>query len=198
MVDILTIDSGGLDLASGKTYDINGSPHQHTTLYDANGLEGLKIVATASAVNEISITNAATGSSPIIEPTGDDANLGITMRCKADASPVSISSGSAYNLGARIFMCGRDHATLPGCQILDFGGYDATGYFTIRHRNTAGATSIKFYADGTGISFFTSVTVAQQAHIANPSGGATTDAEARTAINSILTALENYGLLAAA
>jgi hypothetical protein len=33
-------------------------------------------------------------------------------------------------------------------------------------------------------------------HIADPSGGATTDAEARTAINSILTVLENYGFVA--
>lgn len=38
--------------------------------------------------------------------------------------------------------------------------------------------------------------VARQAHIADPSGGSTVDAEARTAINSILAALENFGFLA--
>lgn len=47
------------------------------------------------------------------------------------------------------------------------------------------------------LSFFGVTGAAQQAHIADPSGGATTDAEARTAINSILSALETYGLLAA-
>jgi|GEM_PF-6286646 len=36
----------------------------------------------------------------------------------------------------------------------------------------------------------------QQAHIADPSGGSTQDTEARTAINAILAALENAGLLA--
>lgn len=36
----------------------------------------------------------------------------------------------------------------------------------------------------------------QASHIADPSGGATTDAEARTAINAILAALENVGILA--
>jgi hypothetical protein len=36
----------------------------------------------------------------------------------------------------------------------------------------------------------------QQAHIADPSGGATVDAQARTAINSILTVLENIGATA--
>lgn len=36
----------------------------------------------------------------------------------------------------------------------------------------------------------------QQAAISNPTGGITADAEARTAINAILTALRNFGLIA--
>jgi len=36
----------------------------------------------------------------------------------------------------------------------------------------------------------------RQAHIVNPSGGGTIDAESRTAIIAILTALRNTGLLA--
>ena len=36
--------------------------------------------------------------------------------------------------------------------------------------------------------------VAQAAHIGDPTGGATTDAEARTAINAILVVIENFGL----
>ncbi len=36
----------------------------------------------------------------------------------------------------------------------------------------------------------------QQTLIANPTGGATTDAEARTAINAILDILEAHGLMA--
>ena len=39
-------------------------------------------------------------------------------------------------------------------------------------------------------------TPAQAAHIANPTGGSTIDAESRTAINSILAVLENAGLTA--
>lgn len=39
-------------------------------------------------------------------------------------------------------------------------------------------------------------TPAQAAHIADPAGGATQDAEARTAINAILAALENAGITA--
>jgi hypothetical protein len=43
---------------------------------------------------------------------------------------------------------------------------------------------------------FHGVQVAQAAHIADPAGGGTQDAEARTAINAILVALENKGITA--
>lgn len=59
-------------------------------------------------------------------------------------------------------------------------------------------TGTKF---GTGItqklSFWNTTPVVQPVHIANPSGGATIDAEARTAINSILADLATLGLQAA-
>lgn len=44
---------------------------------DANGNELLKFSATASAVNEVTITNAATGTSPKLSATGGDTNLGL-------------------------------------------------------------------------------------------------------------------------
>ncbi len=46
------------------------------------------------------------------------------------------------------------------------------------------------------IGFYGVTEVAQAAHIADPSGGGTQDAEARTAINSILSALEGIGITA--
>jgi hypothetical protein len=39
--------------------------------------------------------------------------------------------------------------------------------------------------------------VAQQTHIADPTGGATVDSQARTAINAILDVLDAFGLTAA-
>ena len=51
---------------------------------------------------------------------------------------------------------------------------------------------------GTGsaaaIAFLGATPSARLAHVADPSGGATVDAEARTAINSILATLETFGL----
>jgi len=49
---------------------------------DANGNEELIFTATASAVNEITLANAATGNNPVISATGGDTNVGITLTPK--------------------------------------------------------------------------------------------------------------------
>lgn len=50
--------------------------HDPAILYDTNGNEELKFTATASAVNEFTIVNAATGNFPTIQATGE-ADTGI-------------------------------------------------------------------------------------------------------------------------
>lgn len=59
-----------------------------------------------------------------------------------------------------------------------------------------GATG--FTCNATGAALYGVTPTAQAAHIADPAGGATVDAESRTAINAILVALENIGITAAA
>jgi hypothetical protein len=49
---------------------------------DDSGNEYLKFVKTASAVNEISITNSATGNSPDLSVTGGDTNIGLSITTK--------------------------------------------------------------------------------------------------------------------
>lgn len=51
-------------------------------------------------------------------------------------------------------------------------------------------------ANATGVGLLGATPAAQQAHIADPAGGATQDAEARAAINDILVVLETFGLTA--
>lgn len=58
------------------------------------------------------------------------------------------------------------------------------------------AGTVRIQWNATGLGFFAATPVAKQAFIADPTGGATVDAEARTAITAVITALENYGLLA--
>lgn len=49
---------------------------------DANGNEALKLPATASAVNEITLANAATGNGPKVQATGDDTNIDLELEAK--------------------------------------------------------------------------------------------------------------------
>jgi hypothetical protein len=52
------------------------------SIADDSGNEYLKFVKTASAVNEISITNSATGNSPDLSVTGGDTNIGLSLTTK--------------------------------------------------------------------------------------------------------------------
>jgi hypothetical protein len=60
---------------------------------DANGNELIKFPATvASAVNEVTISNAATGSSPTISATGDDTNISLSLSPKGSSGEILATS----------------------------------------------------------------------------------------------------------
>jgi hypothetical protein len=58
------------------------SPKIITSINDTNGNELMKVTATASAVNEITVANAATGSDPVWSATGGDTNIGWSFKPK--------------------------------------------------------------------------------------------------------------------
>lgn len=65
-----------------------------TSVVDANGNELIKFPSTvASAVNEVTVSNAATGADPSIAATGGDTNIGISFTPKGSGN-VSITSGN--------------------------------------------------------------------------------------------------------
>lgn len=71
-----------------------------TSLVDSNGADAVLTSATASAVNEITVTNAATGNGPLISATGDDTNVDLklsgkgTGKVRVDARYGTITSDS--------------------------------------------------------------------------------------------------------
>lgn len=69
-----------------------------TALYDANGNEVIKTPATTSAVNEVTITNSATGNSPSVSATGGDDNLDLLLVSKGTgvvkANGVAVATGT--------------------------------------------------------------------------------------------------------
>ena len=68
-------------------------PNITGSINDANGAELIRLTSTASAVNEISVINAATGSSPSINAAGTDTNINLIVSGKGTGS-VSISKAA--------------------------------------------------------------------------------------------------------
>ena len=62
------------------------SPKIGTNILDTGGNELLKLTATGSAVNELTLANAATGGAPILSATGGDTNIGITLTPKGSGA----------------------------------------------------------------------------------------------------------------
>lgn len=84
------------------------SPQIGTAILDTNGNELLALTATASAINEITITNAATGNNPKISATGGNSNIGISYQTKGAGfhtflnalfqAPVSLTYSATVNI----------------------------------------------------------------------------------------------------
>lgn len=75
---VVTVNDPGGSPANRKVtvYDLN------KIIWDSNGNEVIKVGTTASAVNEITITNAATGNGPTIAPTGGNTNIDLNFATK--------------------------------------------------------------------------------------------------------------------
>lgn len=88
----------GLD-KTGNTIDVDSTVVRTTgaqtlrekTLADSSGNEVVKTAGVGSAVNEATITNAATGNNPSISPTGDDSNIGFN---------IPVKGSGVHNIGA--------------------------------------------------------------------------------------------------
>ena len=97
IVDTGTVSTSGVQTLTNKTLT---SPIINE-IDDANGNEQVIFSSTASAVNELTITNAATGNAPSISTTGSDTNIGLTIAPKGtgdvnvDADTLRIGDSNA-------------------------------------------------------------------------------------------------------
>jgi len=73
-----------VDLTTAQTLTTKTltSPKIGTQIGDTGGNELLKLTATASAVNELTLANAAAGNSPAIQMSGGDTDVGFDFRMK--------------------------------------------------------------------------------------------------------------------
>ena len=78
IVDTGTVSTSAVQTLTNKTLT---SPIINE-IDDANGNEQIIFSSTASAINELTITNAAAGNAPSIATTGGDTNIGLTIAPK--------------------------------------------------------------------------------------------------------------------
>jgi len=78
LVEDTTPQLGGDLDANGNNILIDGG----NSINDENDLEQIKFATTASAVNEFTVTNAATGNAPEISATGGDTNIDLNLTPK--------------------------------------------------------------------------------------------------------------------
>jgi len=100
-----TVKVSVADVTKGRTI-------QTTGINDNNNNEVITITTTASAVNEITIANAATGANPVISATGSDTNIGITLTPKGTGNAVLttgnlvVANGNGINFSATAHAAG--------------------------------------------------------------------------------------------
>ena len=84
---VLSVNFGGVVLSpNGEEWLVRGSEVSGgggggaaTSLVDSNGVSVVSVGTTASAVNGIEITNAATGNAPLVEAVGTDTNINLNL-----------------------------------------------------------------------------------------------------------------------
>lgn len=168
-------------------------------------------VSSAGAVvasGDVTTTGVSTTGGCVIDGSADEIQLRIQGHSTQTTDPLVVENSSgtdvfnvsnAGNTTVAGTLAVTGATTLTGAQTLT-GATAVNGHMTIADAkniilNTTTGTIIGT-ATGQKVAFHNATPVVQAAHIADPSGGGTVDAEARTAINAILVVLENKGFTA--
>jgi len=96
-VVIAVTTSGAQTITGAKTFSTAPKFVNNGFIADANGNEEVIFVTTASAVNELTVTNAATTGAPSVAATGGDTNISLNLVAKgtgtvqANAVPLALA-----------------------------------------------------------------------------------------------------------
>jgi len=101
------ITASSTDTLTNKTLT---SPKIGTSILDTNGNELALLTATSSAVNEVTLANAATGNDPSFAATGGDTNIGIELKTKGTGVIKAEDSGG--NVSA-VKIAGKETIWVP-------------------------------------------------------------------------------------
>ena len=177
---------------------------------DSNGNEEIIFTATASAVNEITIANAATGNNPNFTASGSDTNVGINFTPKGTGAVTFNGTGKIQAVKEKVTVTA---VATTGATNFDFltqavlyHTTTATGQFTLNLRGSSSTTLANMLSVGesvtgaflnTNTTFYvstitidgssTNVTLEYQGGSAPTAGNAGIDAYTFTAIKTATT-----------
>ena len=126
------------------------SPKITTGINDSNNNELIKVTATSSAVNELTLANAATSGNPTLSATGGDTNIGISILPKGsgkitlDNITLPAADGTADQVlttdgsGQLSFVDNTGGTDWQAVKTSDFTAVGGEGYFV----NTTGGAVI--------------------------------------------------------
>jgi hypothetical protein len=127
------------------------TPRIGTSIDDTNGAELIRVTATASAVNEITLANAATGGKPTVTASGNDTNITVQINGKGSGSveinklaitSSTISVSGAAAAGAGYIICNSGSAL--AVSLANGTVVGETKIFTNRGAGTATITPANF------------------------------------------------------
>ena len=177
---------------------------------DSNGNEEIIFTATASAVNELTVANAATGNNPNVTASGSDADVGINLTPKGTGAVTFNGTGKIQAVKEKVTVTA---VATTGATNFDFltqavlyHTTTATGQFTINLRGSSSTTLNNMLSVGesvtgaflnTNTTFYvstitidgssTNVTLEYQGGSAPTSGNAGIDVYSFTAIKTATT-----------
>ena len=126
-----------------------------TSLNDTSGNELIKVTATSSAVNEITLANAASNNDPTITASGGSTNIGIKLAAKgtgsieltkAAFSSVTMTSAGTVDKTATLVICNKSSGF--GAILADGTTVGEYKIFTNKNSGAATVTPANF-AQGT-------------------------------------------------
>lgn len=107
---------------------------------DSNGNEEIIFTATASAVNEITVTNAATGNNPNITASGSDTNIGINLTPKGVGEITFNGTGKVQQILEKVTVTNTATTGTINYDLLDqavlYHTGNASGQFTLNFRGS--------------------------------------------------------------
>ena len=146
------VDTAFTDLSSDITpqlsgvLDTNGNDIVIDTggaLEDDSNNEYIKFVKTSSAVNEISVTNQATGTGPSIAATGGDANIDLNINPKG-IGRVTLGAGKIQQLAEKVTIAATGTTGVTNFDVITqavlYHTTNAAGNFTVNLRGDGSNT----------------------------------------------------------